>query len=33
MSTELVNTNQNLPVLLGTSNLDAYIQAARNVRF
>ena len=31
MSTELVNTNNTLPVLLGTSNLDAYIRAARSV--
>lgn len=31
MSTELVNTNNTLPVLTGSSNLDAYIQAARSV--
>ena len=31
MSTELVSTNNTLPVLLGTSNLDAYIRAARRV--
>ncbi len=31
MSTELVNTGNTLPVLLGTSNLDAYIRAARRV--
>ena len=31
MSTELVNTGNTLPVLLGTSNLDAYIRAARSV--
>jgi len=31
MSTELVTTNQNMPVLLGTSNLDAYIHASRSV--
>jgi RNA polymerase sigma-32 factor len=31
MSTELVNTSNTLPVLLGTSNLDAYIRAARSV--
>ncbi|MCP4188579.1 MAG: RNA polymerase sigma factor RpoH [Gammaproteobacteria bacterium] len=31
MSTELVNINQKLPVLLGTSNLDAYIHAARSI--
>ena len=31
MSTELVTTNQNMPVLLGTSNLDAYVHAARSV--
>ncbi|MCP3689143.1 MAG: RNA polymerase sigma factor RpoH [Gammaproteobacteria bacterium] len=31
MSTELVNTNQKLPILLGTSNLDAYIHAARSI--
>ena len=31
MSTELVTTNNTMPVLLGTSNLDAYIQAARRV--
>lgn len=31
MSTELVNTGSTLPVLLGTSNLDAYIRAARSV--
>ena len=31
MSTELVNTSNTLPILLGTSNLDAYIRAARSV--
>jgi len=31
MSTELVTTNNTMPVLLGTSNLDAYIQASRRV--
>ncbi len=31
MSTELVNTSNTLPVLTGSSNLDAYIQAARSV--
>ena len=31
MSTELVTINSAMPVLLGTSNLDAYIQAARRV--
>jgi RNA polymerase sigma-32 factor len=31
MSTELVNTSNTLPVLLGSSNLDAYIRAARSV--
>ena len=31
MSTELVTNNNTMPVLLGTSNLDAYIQAARRV--
>ena len=31
MSTELVNTGNTLPVLLGTSNLEAYIRAARSV--
>ena len=31
MSTELVTTSNNLPVLLGTSNLDAYIQAVRRI--
>jgi len=31
MSTELVNTSSTLPVLTGSSNLDAYIQAARSV--
>ncbi|MDH3760127.1 MAG: RNA polymerase sigma factor RpoH [Gammaproteobacteria bacterium] len=31
MSTELVNTSQTMPVLMGSSNLDAYIQAARSV--
>jgi RNA polymerase sigma-32 factor len=31
MSTELVNTSNTLPVLTGSSNLDAYIQAARRV--
>jgi len=31
MGTELVNTGNTLPVLLGTSNLEAYIRAARSV--
>jgi RNA polymerase sigma-32 factor len=31
MSTELVNTSTTLPVLTGSSNLDAYVQAARSV--
>jgi RNA polymerase sigma-32 factor len=31
MSTELVNTTTTMPVLKGSSNLDAYIQAARSV--
>ncbi len=31
MSTELITANNKMPVLLGTSNLDAYIQAARRV--
>jgi len=31
MSTELVNTMNTMPVLMGSSNLDAYIQAARRV--
>jgi RNA polymerase sigma-32 factor len=31
MSTELVTTKDTMPILLGTSNLDAYIQAARRV--
>jgi RNA polymerase sigma-32 factor len=31
MSTELVNVTTTLPVLTGSSNLDAYIQAARSV--
>lgn len=31
MSTELVNTSKSMPVLLGSSNLDAYVQAARRV--
>jgi len=31
MSTQLVNTSTTLPVLMGSSNLDAYIQAARRV--
>lgn len=31
MSTELVNTSTTLPVLTGSSNLDAYIQAARSI--
>ena len=31
MSTELVATRNTLPALLGSSNLDAYIQAARSV--
>jgi RNA polymerase sigma-32 factor len=31
MSTELVNTSNTLPILLGSSNLDAYMRAARSV--
>jgi RNA polymerase sigma-32 factor len=31
MSTELVNTSTTMPILMGSSNLDAYIQAARRV--
>jgi RNA polymerase sigma-32 factor len=31
MSTELINITNTLPVLVGSSNLDAYIQAARTV--
>jgi RNA polymerase sigma-32 factor len=31
MSTELVNNRNTLPMLMGSSNLDAYIQAARSV--
>ena len=31
MSTQLVSTNTSLPVLMGSSNLEAYIQAARKV--
>jgi len=31
MSTELVNKMNTMPVLMGSSNLDAYIQAARSV--
>ena len=31
MSTELVNTSTTMPILRGSSNLDAYIQAARSV--
>jgi RNA polymerase sigma-32 factor len=31
MSTQLVNTSNTLPVLTGSSNLDAYVQAARSV--
>ena len=31
MSTELVNTRNSLPMLQGSSSLDAYIQAARRV--
>lgn len=31
MSTEVVNTRNTMPVLRGSSNLDAYIQAARSV--
>jgi RNA polymerase sigma-32 factor len=31
MSTELVNVTNTMPVLVGSSNLDAYIQAARTV--
>jgi RNA polymerase sigma-32 factor len=31
MSTQLVNTTATMPVLMGSGNLDAYIQAARRV--
>ncbi len=31
MSTELINTSNTMPVLMGSSNLDTYIQAARSV--
>jgi len=31
MSTQLVNTTNTMPVLMGSGNLDAYIQAARRV--
>lgn len=31
MSTEVVNTRNTMPILRGSSNLDAYIQAARSV--
>ncbi len=31
MSTELVNKMNTMPVLMGSSNLDAYVQAARSV--
>lgn len=31
MSTQLVNTSHSMPMLMGSSNLDAYIQAARKV--
>ncbi|MDH3635751.1 MAG: RNA polymerase sigma factor RpoH [Gammaproteobacteria bacterium] len=31
MSTEVINTRNTMPVLRGSSNLDAYIQAARSV--
>jgi RNA polymerase sigma-32 factor len=31
MSTELVNNMNTMPVLMGSSNLDAYVQAARSV--
>ena len=31
MGTELVNTGNTLPVLLGTSNLEAYMRAARSI--
>jgi RNA polymerase sigma-32 factor len=31
MSTELVATSKTMPMLLGSSNLDAYIQAARSI--
>jgi len=31
MSTDLVNISNKLPILLGTSNLDSYIRAARSV--
>jgi len=31
MSTELVTVNNTLPALVGSSNLDAYIQAARSI--
>ncbi len=31
MSTELVNTGNTLPILLGTSNLEAYMRAVRSI--
>ena len=31
MSTELVNTGSTLPILLGTSNLESYMRAARSI--
>ncbi len=31
MGTELVNTGNTLPILLGTSNLEAYMRAARSI--
>ena len=31
MSTQLVNTTNTMPILMGSGNLDAYIQAARRV--
>ncbi len=31
MSTELVNTGNTLPILLGTSNLESYMRAARSI--
>ena len=31
MNTEMINISNTMPVLTGSSNLDAYIQAARSV--
>ena len=31
MSTQLVSTGNSLPILMGSSNLDAYVQAARRI--